>query len=138
MNKAQRMANAIQRHGEALLIIFPNASIKIPSMLCRKLRLIEHRAHWIAEDYCNGVATKAETKNGPDISSEDFIEHWTAKIKADLIKVLGQTNVPIKINWDPRGYALKIDDQYVRNQKLEIYRDWGGYGIIAPDLSEGF
>jgi hypothetical protein len=35
-------------------------------------------------------------------------------------------------NGDPRGYALKIDLQVGE----ELHRDWGGYGIIAPDLSE--
>ena len=41
------------------------------------------------------------------------------------------------INGDPRGYALKIDDKYQdRLHKVGIHRDWGGYGIIAPDFSE--
>ena len=39
-------------------------------------------------------------------------------------------------NGDARGYALKIDDEYIRNNNFNIHRDWGGYGIIAPDFRE--
>jgi len=35
------------------------------------------------------------------------------------------------INGDPRGYALKIKDEFVRENNLTIYQDWGGYGILA-------
>lgn len=53
--------------------------------------------------------------------------------------------VPVFLNRDPRGYALKIDDQWIRDRATRIstngetyplHTDWGGYGIIAPDLSE--
>ena len=40
--------------------------------------------------------------------------------------------VAIFLNLDPRGYALKIDDQDAR--ALDIYKDWGGYGIICPEF----
>ena len=42
--------------------------------------------------------------------------------------------IPVFVNGDPRGYALKIDDSYVKKFNLKIERDWGGYGIIAPDF----
>jgi len=42
--------------------------------------------------------------------------------------------IPVFFNSDPRGYALKIKDDYTRD--ITIYRDWGGYGILAPDFSE--
>ncbi len=44
-------------------------------------------------------------------------------------------SVPVFINRDPRGYALKIDDHYMREHDAALHQDWGGYGIIAPDLS---
>jgi hypothetical protein len=31
---------------------------------------------------------------------------------------------------------LKIDDDYVRKNNIDIYKDFGGYGIIAPDFRE--
>ena len=43
--------------------------------------------------------------------------------------------IPCFINGDCRGYALKIKDQYVRENNLKIQTDFGGYGLIAPDLS---
>lgn len=44
--------------------------------------------------------------------------------------------VPVFINLDARGYALKIKDEYMLEHGLNLHRDWGGYGIIAPDLTE--
>lgn len=52
--------------------------------------------------------------------------------------------VPVFVNLDPRGYALKIDDEWVRDQRADhrtaykaaIHQDWGGYGIIAPEINE--
>lgn len=47
--------------------------------------------------------------------------------------------VPIFINRDPRGYALKVNDEWQREQKKAGkpyigHEDWGGYGIIAPEI----
>lgn len=60
-----------------------------------------------------------------------------------------QPLVPIFVNRDPRGYALKIDEAWVREYSnnnpppsaanhavCRLHRDWGGYGIIAPDLTD--
>jgi hypothetical protein len=41
---------------------------------------------------------------------------------------------PIFLNGDARGYALKIQDDYVRDNNLDIHKDWGGYGILAPEF----
>jgi uncharacterized protein (UPF0335 family) len=41
-------------------------------------------------------------------------------------------------NADPRGYSLKIHDEVnreLRNQGINLYSDWGGYGILAPDFN---
>lgn len=38
-------------------------------------------------------------------------------------------------NGDARGYALKIEDNYMRENNIVLFQDWGGYGIIAPDFS---
>lgn len=43
--------------------------------------------------------------------------------------------VPVFINRDPRGYALKIDDVWTHNKQARIYRDFGGYGILAPEIT---
>ena len=40
------------------------------------------------------------------------------------------------INTDPRGYALKIDDEVFKThyKGISLQTDWGGYGLLAPDL----
>lgn len=43
---------------------------------------------------------------------------------------------PNAMERDPRGYALKIRDEWMAKHETALHRDWGGYGIIAPDLSE--
>lgn len=113
---------AIRDHGENLLRIFPDAMEKDPITLCKKLRKIEGSASRIALAVCNGALQES-----PD---QDWRDHY----RALLARLLKPGAVPIKINGDPRGYALKIDDQYVREHNLKIHTDWGGYGIIAPEI----
>ena len=33
----------------------------------------------------------------------------------------------------PEDSFLKIPDEYVRENKLKIETDWGGYGILCPE-----
>lgn len=43
------------------------------------------------------------------------------------------------INFDPRGYALKLDIEHKnvsRNFLCKVDRDWGRYFIIAPDIEK--
>ena len=119
--KKERMYQRIQKHGEQLNAIFKTPYE--PIELCKKLRRLETKQHGAGVDYCNGVIN----------------EYQFDKVKADtmkkLVKLLGDS-VPVMINGDPRGYALKIDDQIVRDMGLDITTDWGGYGILAPDLTE--
>ena len=37
-------------------------------------------------------------------------------------------------NFDARGYALKFFEDFSKDKP--IHKDWGGYGIIAPDFRE--
>jgi len=124
--KHDRMMERIRQHGGKLLAIFPRAQERDPIRLCKKLRRIEGEVHRQAEQYCNGVIG--------DIQWQIYV----GAALGVLNRLLGHegVNVPIIINGDPRGYALKIDDEYVREHNLDIMRDWGGYGIIAPDLRE--
>jgi hypothetical protein len=41
------------------------------------------------------------------------------------------------LNGDPRGYALKIESEETARLAsigINLHRDWGGYGILAPEL----
>jgi len=119
------MYEQIQKHGENLLKIFPGAIEQDPVKLCKRMRRLESHGEQIALDYCNGV------------TSSDTYEATADTLIGKANKLLGNTppTVPIFLNGDPRGYALKIRDDYIRKHGLTIHRDLGGYGILAPDLT---
>jgi hypothetical protein len=132
----------VTRHGNSLLAAFPEATEQNPVNLCRKLRRIEAKARRFAVDYCNG---------------EMIESHWNAMSHHTLMRVrnlLGISDAKSKeiglfVNGDPRGYALKLNDLWTSQYNksvfvgqpdggpcLPIHTDWGGYGILAPDLND--
>ena len=135
MKQTQRpaMYEQIQKHGENLNRIF-NTGID-PVTLCKRLRRYESKLNKLATDYCNG-------DNGVN---SDNIEELAAPIMQQVYKLLKNgiymddrphmRKVPVFFNTDCRGYALKINDQYLRAYNIDIYKDWGGYGILAPDFN---
>lgn len=119
---------AVRKHGGQLLVIFPNATERDPVALCRKMRRVEAVAHKLAEDCCNWLS----------MESPEF-ENRREKVLIRMEKILGKSTAngdgAVFINLDPRGYALKIDDAWMRAFDAKLHTDWGGYGIIAPDLT---
>lgn len=95
-----------------------------PVLLCKRLRRLESIAHRLAEDYANGTIQE------PEFSQK--LDKIKQRLKALL--ELDRNKIPVFINTDPRGYALKIKDDYVREHNLDIQTDLGGYGLLAPDL----
>ena len=127
-NKKERMHQAIESHGANLNVIFNTGIDNIT--LCKKLRRIETEASRGALDYCNGNI---------DMDAWEIIGNY-AMIKLDKLLNFVSKGIPVFINSDPRGYALKINDSWVTGYTSkggQIYRDWGGYGILAPDLTNG-
>lgn len=114
---------AITKHGNDLLAIFPNATERDPVALCKKLRRIENAASRWALECCNW--------RDPSVEEQEANE---SKIFARVQKLLGTTD-GVVYNKDPRGYALKLNDEWTRTHAPHIHRDWGGYGILAPDLT---
>ena len=157
MNKKQRaeMYAAINYHGKCLLELFPNATERDPIALCKKLRRLETKAQEIGLRLCNG----------PEYADGEA-DRETDKILAEVNTILGNdaprgqvrlNAVPVFINRDPRGYALKIQDSWM-TERLEqwqrqiakqgkkaitgaywallgLHKDLGGYGILAPDFT---
>lgn len=127
----QTMYAEILQHGNNLNKIF-NTGID-PVKLCKSLRRLELKANKIATDWCNGVI---DTEN---------IDPIIEPVMKAVYKILNngiynddrphQKKVPIFFNGDARGYALKINDAYVKAYNIDIYKDWGGYGIICPDFT---
>ena len=122
MTNKKEMYRQIEKHGENLKVIFKLSNDIDPVKLSKQLFRLENKAHRLAEDDYNGLDVSAEVE----------------KVIKSVCKVLNLKNInDFKIFWnnDPRGYALKIDDEFVFKNKLQIHRDWGGNGILAPDFS---
>lgn len=137
----------IREHGLGLIKFFGlDPNLVSPVELCKKLRRLENQAHKITTALCNGF---------PDLDydlQEDYIKHledrldkieqtardylWENQDKAK--KNFKKINA-IFINGDPRGYALKLDTEtikYFEELGEEFpHKDWGGFGILAPDLT---
>ena len=123
MNKKllQRQAvyDRIERHGQRLNLIFKTTHE--PIALCKKLRIIEGKQDKANLDYCNGDMTAAQH------------ELITERTRNAVYNLLGDKGPVPYINSDPRGYALKIQTEDA--QALDIPTDCGGYGLLAPDLT---
>ena len=118
---------AIRKHGQQLLAIFPNATEQEPLELCRRLRRLEGEAARWALRGCNG----------PEWESEEAQDDARDKIIGKVNALLGNETVPVFLNGDPRGYALKIDSGWMGKHFAALHQDWGGYGILAPEIKEG-
>jgi len=97
-------------------------------LLCKKLRYYEKKAEESTTALCNGCREEMQK----------FHEETLERIGVKVCQLLGvAADAPhIFINHDPRGYALKVKDAWLRASDKVLYRDWGGYGILAPDFSE--
>jgi hypothetical protein len=92
---------------------------------CKKLRRLEVKSTNLAIQYCNG-----------DIEENKF-EFEMSKIekKLDQLTNYKYKKIPISYNGDPRGYILKIDDEFCKKYQIDIEKDAGGYGLIAPNFN---
>ena len=123
MSKRNIVHKRIIVHGEKLNKIFDTHME--PMALCKKLRRLEYSATRNSEQFCNGE--RGEVKYNRVL--EELLDK--------LDKALGfrKKKIPVFINSDPRGYALKIKSEWFGTQDIDLDRDWGGYGLLAPDLS---
>ena len=125
MNAKDRMYSRIEKHGEDLKKVF-NLPEADPIKLCKKLHSLEVRANGIMTQYANGAI------------SMEAVDRHREIIAADLVKIIGAENMTkIYINGDPRGYTLKLNQaatEQAQASGINIHRDWGGYGIIAPEF----
>jgi len=126
MNKKDRMREQILQHGFKLKRIFIVGDHIGPVELAKKVHRLEAKAHRIAEDYCNGIIDNE--------FESDRQEHSVMKSLDKILNYKAQ-GIPVFFNGDPRGYALKINDAYVKEHNLDIHRDWGGYGILSPEFN---
>lgn len=100
--------------------------------LFRALRKLENKVSRIMENYCNA-----------DIEI-DSVEKSVSEAR-QKVRLLFGNKLPknFGINWDPRGYALKLFpptnerglDTGEAASPFDLLRDWGGNQIIAPDFN---
>ena len=109
------------KHLTNLSVIF-GLTYDMTKIVFKHLKAIEMNGHKLSLDYCNG-----------DIESEAF-EKEIVELKIKLHKLLPElVTKNMFFNSDPRGYFLKLEDEFVRQNNINIERDWGGYGIICPE-----
>lgn len=99
--------------------------MKLSTVQKRNLKFLEEKAHQWAEDECNLPL------------SEEIIDARNQIVYDEVCDIFGG-RLPngFFYNTDPRGYALKIN-----NEKAKIPNglrtDWGGYGLLAhPETTE--
>ena len=128
-NKKIEMYARIKKHGEDIKKIFSLPASTDPIKLCKSLRRLETKAQRIQDIHGSGKYEEAAKEEAqlinklknllmPDSTPEEFLKFG------------------IFLNTDPRGYALKIPDDIVKQNNWTIHKDWGEFGIIAPDLNE--
>ena len=122
MNKKQKtdLYENIKLHGDNLKKLFKLDNSVDSVKLCKSLLRLETQAQKLALDYCNyGNLDKSAVES----------------ILKKVSKLLNLENeYPVFFNGDARGFALKISDEFCKD--AEIFKDWGGYGIIAPDFRD--
>jgi len=118
----------IENHASKLMAIFPDIKETNKLNLCKGLFRLENKAERLALDYCNGDLGEERYEK----ESNKVLEKVGTLLGLGTWGELNQYN--LFVNGDPRGYALKIDSDYVKAHDLDIPKDWGGYGLIAPDL----
>jgi len=121
MNQQEKyiMYQRIKKHGDNLKAIF---NLDIDSVkLCKQLFRLENKAHKLSTDYCNG-----------DFKGD--IEKESEKILLKVSKILNTNTFNMFFNGDARGYALKFFENFSKDKP--IYKDMGGYGIVARDFRE--
>lgn len=134
MTKKERRQAQLERHYEALARLAKECGIKAEGKkLSVALLKIERQAHQAAENYCNGK----------DVFGNSFGEmEWDRAEKDTYGAVQGLFDGKLKwffVNGDPRGCALKIYNETEAGraliEKTGLQRDWGGYGLLAPEIT---
>lgn len=94
-------------------------TIKIKHWQKLALKELEDKAHKWAEDACSWEDVSEKT-------TEDRRKIITKQVE----DILGFLPKGFFWNGDPRGYALKIDNETVVIPQ-GMATDWGGYGLLA-------
>lgn len=148
MTKKERRKLQLERHYAALVRLAEACGVKKADgkKLSVKLLKIEKLAHAGATAYCNGEnfsyfhgVHHQHNFNG----DENAWDNFTSDIEIYIRQLFGDKLPPFfYVNADARGYALKIrgaeaGNDYGRDliQKTNLMTDWGGNGLLAPEIT---
>ena len=147
-NKRERRAAQLLAHYAtcerlAVALGMPAAKVDGKKISVALLKL-EHDAHAGSTAYCNGEKTtvcyKTITKVFDFRADENAWDCFSNYINSAVRAVFGGVLIPaFFVNGDPRGYALKIDNEKPEGRALieavKMHTDWGGYGILSPEIT---
>jgi hypothetical protein len=136
ITKKAKLEENIYRQGMALMDTF-NIEMKGldgpgPVTVYKLVKVIEDAAHrhfeklCSDEHYCNVI-----------MDTEEKQEAFESRLLVRLDKILDYTSqgIPVFLNQDPRGHALKLEGKYYEDHSsCRIPRDWGGDGMLCPDF----
>jgi len=146
MNKKQQRSENLNRHYSNLCALYTQNTGEALTMeqakkLSNKLRKLEALAtiettaqingyyqEPTPQDYKNGNFEKMRlkcTEDGEYPESEQKLD----KVRAEVLKLFKGTLNGFFINYDARGYALKI-----KGENCPLSQDWGGYYILSPEI----
>jgi len=128
MNKKERRQDQLERHYTTLEKLAEHCGVNKPNgkKLSLALLKIEQRAHRVMEAFCNGECNDSGFENAKNAARENVQALFNHNLQG------------LKINGDPRGYTLKIDDDVTRelfDAGITMQRDFGGYGLLAPEIT---
>ncbi len=141
MTKKEIMQNEISTHGENLNKIFNTKFDNIT--LCKKLYRLEKKAHYATTCLCNTntlhlMELNKHTGYNVAQTSEEEEEKFFNIITEAVYKILGEKSKDsFFINYDARGYALKLKTDFVNKERINgnnLHTDFGSYGILAPEF----
>lgn len=147
LNKRERRAAQLLKHYETCERLFsylntPQGSDRAAlhpdgKRISVALLKIERDARNAATAQCNG-----ESYNGQPFREEEEWHDFKGAIRDAVSRAFGRSHMhPLPgflVNGDPRGYALKIDNETPEGKALieavKLHTDWGGYGILSPEI----
>ena len=129
MNKRDERKARLERHYKTLEMLADKCGVNAEGKkLSLKLWKLELEATKITTAYCNG-----EIDGGED---GEKIDSMLQSIENQVTALFNNRLSGFHLNRDPRGHALKIEDEIVRTVYADIplERDWGGYGLLSPEI----
>lgn len=108
-------------HHAALKAMLPPGDPHNGRAVWRRLRIVELAVNRAAVQLSNvGL-------------SEDEQDRVRAHATSKVTEIFGRPLPGFFVNWDPRGYALKLQPKSV---PYDLHTDWGGYQILAPSIDQ--